>query len=150
MRFRRLYVVVWWSLLCLVPVGVLAHPVVLGFQRGYVPWAVAGVVVAAVFVAAAVRSWRICLITTDTHLVVKNFWRTWHIEWSDISKIEPPRSGTGGAIMIRHRGGREVKAAAFAVARIDSHADTQRMVDHLRQCVATLGKSKRAGFDRPW
>ena len=150
MRYRRLYVVVWWSLLSLIPVGVLVHPVVLGFQRGHVLWAVAGVVVAAVFLAASVRWWRICLIVTDTHLIVKNFWRTWHMEWSNISTISPPGMGTRRGIKIRYKIVYEVVATAFAVGRIDSEEASERMVHHLYECKAALNKSTNARSDRPW
>jgi Bacterial PH domain len=47
-----------------------------------------GLIFVPLFALSLWRAWRLGVVVTDETIVVRNFWRTYEIPWSDVARIE--------------------------------------------------------------
>jgi hypothetical protein len=69
---------------------------------------VAGPALAILFLLLAYRTRRISLCSTSTGLQIRNYWRSWQLDWDDVSEV--------GSTMLRLGGGRPVVVVGVATA----------------------------------
>jgi hypothetical protein len=97
-------------------------------------------VAAFVLVVTIVRTLRLSVELGANDLVVRNFWRTYRLPWSDVVDVAPPKelgSLRKAGLLITVRDGRVVSASAFVRGRFSFSMAGERAATALQQRMVT-------------